>query len=213
MEWKISAVCWPRPTAGFLIPLLLRERCSFSVFISNTYSCFIKTSWGLTLYRPKQIQLRSGSFQTPNASHAICDSCEVGLVLRAAVHNCIKQVTFCCFLRGFSLCDVAGSNFQTPLLKFALKTLLLWRFSYQHDAESRYGFVATCENDTRETVVTGERRRKLFYCFAALLRPASTMSRSRRAGFCKRVCFVIVLKPRISWFVQISEVVSFHLRL
>ena len=88
--------------------------------------------------------------------------------------------------------DVAGSDFRTPLLKFALYALLLRRFGYQHDAKLRYGFVATCENDTRETVVTGERRRKLFYCVAALLRPASTVNISRPAGFCKRVCCVIV---------------------
>jgi hypothetical protein len=110
----------------------------------------------------------------------------------------LTQVTFCCFLRGFSLCDAAGSNFQTPLLQFALKAFLLPRFSYRHDAESLYGFGATCENDTRETVVTGKRRRKLFYCVAVLLRPASAANSSRPAGFCKRVCFVIVIKRRIS---------------
>ena len=66
-----------------LISLFVCERCSFSLLSSNTYACFIKTSWGLTLNRPKQTQLRSGSFQTPDASRAVCDSCRVaGFVWR-----------------------------------------------------------------------------------------------------------------------------------
>jgi hypothetical protein len=39
--------------------------------------------------------------------------------------------------------DAAGIDFHVPLLKFALYALLLRRFSYQHDAKLRYGFVAT----------------------------------------------------------------------
>lgn len=99
-----------------LISLFVCERCSFSVLSSNTYACFIKTSWGLTLNRPKQTQLRSGSFQTPDASHAICDYCRVGKgpVVRSAVRIRMAPAIFCCSVRGFSCTMLLGVIFVRP---------------------------------------------------------------------------------------------------
>jgi len=106
-----------------LISLFVCERCSFSVLSSNTYACFIKTSWGLTLNRPKQTQLRSGSFQTPDASHAVCDSCRVGKgsIVRSAARICMTPAIFWCILRGFSCTMLLGVIFIRPCWNLRFK--------------------------------------------------------------------------------------------